>query len=169
MAPSHRSSPGREGIVNEIRIALSMSIKQIAVAAVAAFGLSLGAYSASAGPLNEASAPHAPSTFTLIGHGGGHGGGGHGGGGHGGGFHGGGFHGGGMRIGRVGGGHTAFYRGGRVGGRSASYRGGRGRGGYWRGGRWYGGWYAGGSCYANCLALGYGPGYCSVYSYNFCY
>ena len=147
-----------------------MSIKQIAVAAVAAFGLSLGAYSASAGPLNEASPPHAPSTFTLIGHGGGgHGGGGHGGGGHGGGgMHAGGMHMGGMHMGRVGGrGATAFYRGGRVGGRTASYH---GRRGYWRGGRWYGGgWYGGGSCYANCLEAGYGPGYCSVYSYNFCY
>ncbi len=151
-----------------------MSIKRIAVAAVAAFGLSLGAYSASAGPLNEALPSHAPSTFTLIAHGGGHGGGGHGGGGHGGGMHAvectwagctwagmhmaghRGMHAG--RITRAGGGRTAFYHGGRRGG------------GYWRGGRWYGrGWYGGGSCYGNCLAAGYGPGYCSVYSYNFCY
>jgi hypothetical protein len=50
------------------------------------------------------------------------------------------------------------------------------RRGYWRGGRWYGygGFYGygygyGGSCYWNCMALGYGPGYCSAYSYNFCY
>jgi hypothetical protein len=148
-----------------------MSIKRIAVAAVAAFGLSLGAYSASAGPLNEALPSHAPSTFTLIAHGGGHGGGGHGGGGHGGGMHSGGMHMGGHMGGmHMGGMHAGRMHAGRGGGRTAFYRGGRRGGGYWRGGRWYGlGWYGGGSCYGNCLAAGYGPGYCSVYSYNFCY
>jgi hypothetical protein len=59
-------------------------------------------------------------------------------------------------------------------GRSAFYHGHRG---YWRGGRFFpfygvGVWdygYGGGSCYWNCRAAGYGPGYCSAYSYNFCY
>jgi hypothetical protein len=70
-----------------------MSIKKLTVAAVAALGLSLGAYSASAGPLNEGAAfssAKAPSTFTLVRGmgGGGMGGGdmGHGGGGFGGGM-----------------------------------------------------------------------------------
>ncbi len=27
----------------------------------------------------------------------------------------------------------------------------------------------GGSCYWNCRAAGFGPGYCSAYSYNYCY
>ena len=27
----------------------------------------------------------------------------------------------------------------------------------------------GGSCYWNCRAQGFGPGYCSAYAYNFCY
>jgi hypothetical protein len=62
-----------------------MSIKKLTVAAVAALGLSLGAYSASAGPVNEGVAPlssaTSPSTFTLI-RGGGGGGGMGGGGGH---------------------------------------------------------------------------------------
>ncbi len=49
-----------------------------------------------------------------------------------------------------------------------------GRRGYWWGGRWYwwGGPYFGfwgGSCYANCLTAGFGPGYCDVYAYNFCW
>ncbi len=68
-----------------------MSIKKLTVVAVATLGLSLGAYSASAGPVNEGaplSSAKVPSTFTLV-HGGG-GGGGHGGGGGGGGFGGGG-------------------------------------------------------------------------------
>ena len=46
-----------------------MSIKKLTVAAVAALGLSLGAYSASAGPLNEGAAfssAKTPSTFTLV-------------------------------------------------------------------------------------------------------
>ncbi|MBI4725159.1 MAG: hypothetical protein HY765_09320 [Rhodomicrobium sp.] len=60
---------------------------------------------------------------------------------------------------------------------------------YWRHGRWhgkrffrrgvpivapffyddyyYGGGYTG-SCYWNCRNLGYGPGYCRAYAYNFC-
>jgi hypothetical protein len=33
-------------------------------------------------------------------------------------------------------------------------------------GFWWGG--GGGSCYWNCRAAGFGPGYCSVYAYNFC-
>ena len=90
-----------------------MSIKKLTVAAVAALGLSLGAYSASAGPVNDGVVPlplakHA-STFTLVAHGGGGGGGGGGGhmggGGMGGGHMGGGFggHMGGMGPGGIGG------------------------------------------------------------------
>jgi hypothetical protein len=33
----------------------------------------------------------------------------------------------------------------------------------------YGYGYGGGSCYWNCRSAGYGPSYCSVYAYNFCY
>ncbi len=161
-----------------------MFIKKIAVAAVAALGLSLGAYSASAAPQNDgAPAPLNPqSTFTLIrAGGGGHmgGGGGHMGGhmggmgGHFGGM--GGMRMGGMRMGagpRMGGRYA--FAGGRVAG--GRYAGGRtvfyhGRRGYWRGGRFFPffGIYAGGSCYWNCRAQGFGPGYCSAYAYNFCY
>ncbi len=215
-----------------------MSIKKLTVAAVAALGLSLGAYSASAGPVNEGIAPlssaTSPSTFTLIrggggggvGHGGGGGfggggmghmgGGGIGGGGMG---HMGGFSGmGGMRAGGIGGpgiggrfyggaginrgfyggpginrgfygGRNAFYRPGIAGrgiyagrgfngGRSAFFRGHRG---FWRHGRFFpffgvGLWdygydygYGGGSCYWNCRAAGYGPSFCSVNAYSFCY
>ncbi|MGO9174362.1 MAG: hypothetical protein ACLP7P_20685 [Rhodomicrobium sp.] len=47
-----------------------------------------------------------------------------------------------------------------------------GRRGYWYGGVWY--WWGpvgvyGGSCYWNCINAGFGPGYCSAYSFNFCY
>jgi hypothetical protein len=47
-----------------------------------------------------------------------------------------------------------------------------GRRGYWYGGVWY--WWGpvgvyGGSCYWNCRNAGFGPGYCSAYSFNFCY
>jgi hypothetical protein len=56
------------------------------------------------------------------------------------------------------------------GGRSAFYH---GRRGHWRHGHWYPfyglGVYAGGSCYWNCRAQGYGPGYCRAYAYDFCY
>ena len=169
-----------------------MPIKKITVAAVAALGLSIGASSASASPVNQgATAPafsKAPSTFTLIaahmGGGGGHMGGGmggmhFGGGGmsHMGGAH---FAGGGMRYSgpRIGGFHgygrpTGFYNSGPArfhGGRTAFYH---GHHGHWRHGHWYPfvgvGIYAGGSCYWNCRAAGYGPAYCSAYSYNFCY
>jgi hypothetical protein len=187
-----------------------MSIKKLTVAAVAALGLSLGAYSASAGPLNgdaAFSSAKAPSTFTLVR---GMGGGGMGGGmGHGGGFGGGmgGGHMGGMgmggHMGGMGGrsfaapginrgfygGRTAFYRPGIAGrgvyagrgfpgGRAAFHNGHRG---FWRHGRFFPfvgvgvglwGWdygYDGGSCYTNCLAAGYGAGYCSANAYNFCY
>jgi hypothetical protein len=43
------------------------------------------------------------------------------------------------------------------------------RRGYWRSGHWIWldlGW--GDSCYANCIAAGFGPSYCSIYAYNFC-
>jgi hypothetical protein len=181
-----------------------MFIKKLTVAAVAALGLSLGAYSASAGPLNESIPPlssaTSPSTFTLVR---GMGGGGMGGGmGHGGGFGGGmgGGHMGGMGMGGRSfaapginrgfyGGRTAFYRPGIAGrgvyagrgfpgGRTAFHNGNRG---FWRHGRFFPfvgvgvglwGWdygYDGGSCYTNCLAAGYGAGYCSANAYNFCY
>ncbi len=206
-----------------------MSIRKLTVAAVAALGLSLGAHSASAGPVNEGIAPMSSatsqSTFTLI-RGGGGGGGGHMGGGGGGMGHmgGGGFGGGGMsHMGGnsaaweacvpvvrssvapdlvagppacrdeqgLHGGRAAFYRPGIAGrgiyagrgfngGRTALYRGHRG---YWRHGRFfplvgvglwgwdgdYGYGYGGGSCYWNCRAAGYGPGFCSVNSESFCY
>ncbi len=195
-----------------------MFIKKLTVAAVAALGLSLGAYSASAGPLNESIPPlssaTSPSTFTLVR---GMGGGGMGGGawatvaavlvvawaaaiwaawlwaaawagctggpgwrrsfaapGINRGFY---------------GGRTAFYRPGIAGrgvyagrgfpgGRTAFHNGNRG---FWRHGRFFPfvgvgvglwGWdygYDGGSCYTNCLAAGYGAGYCSANAYNFCY
>jgi hypothetical protein len=220
-----------------------MSIRKFTVAAVTAVGLSLGAYSASAGPVNEGAALSsvtAPSTFTLVRGGGGMGGGGmgHAGGGFGGGHgmamgghmggmggHMGGMGGRGMHFGGPGiggrsfagpgfnrgfyGGRTGFYhpgiagRGiyagrGFYGGRTAFYRPGiagrgihAGRGfagrtaffhghrGFWRHGHFFpfvgvGLWgldygYGGGSCYWNCRAAGYGPGYCSAYAYNFCY
>ncbi len=105
-----------------------MFIKKLTVATVAALGLSLGAYSASAGPVNGGIAPvslaPSPSTFTLIRGAGGGGGGGHGGGGGMGGMGGGGHMGGaGFGGGHMGGGGgpglggrgyysggTAFYR-----------------------------------------------------------
>ncbi len=172
-----------------------MSIKKLTVAAVAALGLSLGAYSASAGPLNEGAAlssATAPSTFTLVGHGGG--GGGHGGGGGMGGMGGGGgmgFGGGhgmgfssgmGHSFGGMGMSHGSgqFYSGrtagrGVYGGQTAI----NGHRGYWRNGRFfpfygvglwdYGYGYGGGSCYWNCRSAGYSPGFCSANAYSFCY
>ncbi len=176
-----------------------MSIKKLTFAAVAALGLSLGAYSASAGPVSEGAAlpaAQAPSAFTLVGHGGGGGGGGgggHGGGGFGGGFGGGMGHGGGGFGGFSGGmGHSFGGMGHGYGGMGMMHGGMAGRGvhggrmafnhghrGYWRNGRFYpfygiGLWdygygYDGGSCYWNCRAAGYGPGFCSVNAYSFCY
>ena len=113
-----------------------MSIKKLTVAAVAALGLCLGAYSASAGPLNEGSAfssAKALSTFTLVRGMGGGGGMGHGGGGFGGGMGGGhmggmamGGHMGGMRSGGPGMGGRSFaapgINRGFYGGRTAFYR-----------------------------------------------
>ena len=94
-----------------------MSIKKLTVAAVAALGLSLGAYSASAGPVNEGIAPlssaNSPSTFTLIRGGGGGGGGMGGGGGH-------------MGGGGVGGGGMAHMGGGGFGGGGMAHMGGGG-------------------------------------------
>jgi hypothetical protein len=174
-----------------------MSIKKLGVAAIAALGLSVGAYAASAGPLNDGVAPSplakSPSTFTLIFHGGG-GGGGHMGGGMAGGHFGGmgGMHFGGPGIGARSfagpgmnrgfhGGRTAFFRPGIAGrgfngGRMAFHNGHRG---FWRHGRFFpfvgvGLWdsdygYGGGSCYSNCLAAGYGPRFCSANAYSFCY
>lgn len=159
-----------------------MSIRQSIVAAAAALLLSLPLNSAFADPVNKA-APAAPkSTFTLIrGHSTGGGGGGRS-----------------MSMGHSSMGAGSFRssrssfsgqrfssvrpsfgsRFGRVegrrfegrrsrGGRTAFYN---GRRGHWRNGHWYGlGVYAGGSCYWNCRAQGYGPGYCSAYAYDFCY
>ena len=106
-----------------------MSIRKFTVAAVAALGLSLGAYSASAGPVNDGAAlssAKTPSTFTLVRGGGGMGGGGmgHGGGGFGGGIGGG--HMGGMHFGGPGIGGRSFaapgFNRGFYGGRTAFYR-----------------------------------------------
>jgi hypothetical protein len=216
--PSILSGPRRDRERSEE--ALSMSIRKLTVAAVATLGLSLGAYSASAGSVNEGAAlssAKAPSTFTLVRGGGGMGGGGmgHGGGGFGGGHMGGmamgghmggmGGHMGGMHFGGPGfggrsfagpginrgfyGGRTAFYRPGFAGrgiyagrgfdrGRRAVFF--HGRRGFFRNGRffpfvgvglwdWDYGYGYGGSCYSNCLAAGYGPRFCSVNAYNFCY
>ena len=164
-----------------------MSFRSITVAAVAVHGLSMGAQPSPAGPLNEGALSAAPaqSTLTFVhGHGGG---GGIGGGGGGGGSFG--HVGGGGGFGPMAGGSFgsgAFSRGAMMGapGRSLggrNYAGAyhNGRGGYYRNGRffpfigaglygwgWDNGW--GGSCYWNCRSAGYGPGYCSAYSWNFC-
>jgi len=171
-----------------------MSIKRITVAAIAALGLSLGAFSASAGPLSEGAAvlSHSPSTFTLVrgmggghmgGFGGGFGGMGHGFGGMGGmGMRGMAFSpraGVGTRFAAIpNGGINRFGRVGAFNGRHAAFF--HGRRGFFRNGRFipfgvgvglwdwdYG--YGGGSCYWNCQASGYSSAYCSVYAYNFCY
>ncbi len=161
MARSHRSSLGREGIVNQLGSCLPMSIKQITIAAVAALGLSVAAFSASAGAANE----NAGSPLTVLAaHNTGGGGGAHPGGG--GGMHpGAGMHpGGGMHPGR-----GAMNRaGGGFDGRHAGDGG--GRHGYWRGGHWY--WGAPvvfrGGCYSTCLSRGFGPYYCRANAYRFC-
>ncbi len=176
-----------------------MSIKKLTVAAIAALGLTLGAYSASAGPVSEGAAlpaAKAPSTFTLVfGHGGG--GGGHGGGG-GMGFGGGMGHGGMGFSGSMG--HSFGSMGHSYGGMGMMH--GPGVGHFTAAG-----WPVtvstaaaqlsitvtaaigamgtssrsmalacgimamamGGSCYWNCRAAGYGPGFCSVNAYDFCY
>jgi hypothetical protein len=68
-------------------------------------------------------------------------------------------------------GHRAFFHG----GRTAFFH---GRRGFFRHGHFfpfavglygYGYGNGGGSCYWNCRAQGFGPGYCSAYAYNFCY
>ena len=120
-----------------------MSIRNLLIAGAAIAGLSLfgqAAYAGAGSPSDVGGAAQ-PGSVTILVHGHGHG---HGGGHHGGGHHGG-FH------------HGGFHHGGHWG---------HGRRGYWRGGRWYGG---GGSCYWNCINAGYGPGYCSVNSWEFCY
>ena len=153
-----------------------MSIKRTVLAAAATLALSVPAHAAQISPMNDAvtggSKPQ--STLTLIMHGGGGFGGMHGGG-----FamHGGGF--GGMHPrgfgphfgpgGHFGFGHRAFFHG----GRTAFFH---GRRGFFRHGHFfpfavglYGYGYGDGSCYWNCRAKGFGPGYCSAYAYNFCY
>ncbi len=155
-----------------------MSIKRTVLAAAATLALSIPACAAQISPMNDAvtGGGKPQSTLTLIMHGGGGFGGMHGGG-----FamHGGGF--GGMRPGGFGprfspGGHFGFHH-------PAFFHGGRtaffpGRRGFFRHGRFfpfgvglygYGWGYGGGSCYWNCRASGFGPGYCSAYAYNFCY
>lgn len=77
-------------------------------------------------------------------------------------------------------GRGAFVRGGRFARNTRFFRG-RRFVRVFRGGRWiwapvglYAGWWDGygygygGSCYWNCRAAGYGPGYCSAYAFNFC-
>jgi hypothetical protein len=82
---------------------------------------------------------------------------------------------GGRYAGRFDGGRVRRFDGGRFEGqrfrgRTTFYHGKRG---YWRGGRWFPlvgfGLYEGGSCYWNCREQGYGPGYCRVNAYDFCY
>lgn len=155
-----------------------MSIKQVNVAFIAAFGLSMTAYTALADPLNgnagAAGVQNANSTFAQLaaqegghgpGGGGGHGPGGGGGAGHGpgggpGGGGGGTHPGGGTAINHPGGGgmHPG---GGHFEGRHAGDWHGGGHG-YWRGGHWYWGSPViyGGACYANCIGQGFGPFYC---------
>ncbi len=122
-----------------------MSIKRIVAVTIAAFGLSVSGYAASANPVNAPAALSSKSTFTLIKKGWGkkfHGGKP---------FYGKKFHGGGMR-----------YRG-------------HHRRGHWRGGRWiwFGapiiglGLY-GENCYANCREAGYSPAYCRANAGDFC-
>ena len=46
------------------------------------------------------------------------------------------------------------------------------RRGYWRNGHWYRYGYGGigwDSCYAECLAEGYSPAYCTANAYAFCW
>ena len=146
-----------------------MSIKRIMLAAAATLALSVPACAAQISPGNKSVASGEPkSTLTLIMHGGGGFGGMHGGGGFA--MHGGGF--GGTHMGGIGprfgpGGHFRF-------GHPAFFH---GRRGFFRhrhffpfGVGFYGvGYGYGGSCYWNCRASGFGPGYCSIYSWNFCY
>lgn len=163
-----------------------MSIRQSIVAAAAALILSAPLYPASAAPVNEAAQAAPKSTFTLIRGRSGGGGGSMG--------HGGmGMSHGGMGMGnfrssgpsfsgqRFSSSRPSFSSHGRFEGRrfeGVRSRGERtafyhGRRGHWRNGHWYPffglGAYAGGSCYWNCRAQGYGPGYCRAYAYDFCY
>ena len=149
-----------------------MSIKLNIVAAAAALALPFAAHAASLGPAGQGTidGSKAQSTLTLIMHGGG--------GGFGGGMHGGGF--GPMHMGGMG---PHFGPGGHFAGHPAFFHGGHpgffhGRHGFFRHGRFipfgfgvgfYGDYWGGGSCYWNCRTAGFGPGYCSAYSYNFCY
>jgi hypothetical protein len=155
-----------------------MFMKRIAIGAVAAAAFSLTGYAVSAAPVTEAGAAsiyHSPvtnpnSTFTLIRRGGSGSGGG--------------VHMGGARVGGPGiggtramvrprgsiGGTRTMVRPGRIGGERAGFREGRRR--FRRDGRWFWGGVdvdSGGSCYWNCINAGYGPGYCRVYAYDFCY
>jgi hypothetical protein len=155
-----------------------MSIKRTMLAAAATLALSVPAWAAQISPANEAvtAGSEPKSTLTLIMHGGGGFGGMHGGGGFA--MHGGGF--GGMHMGGIGprfgpGGHFGFgHRAFLHGGHPAFFH---GRHGFFRHGHFfpfgvgfYGvGYGDGGSCYWNCRAAGFGAGYCSVYSWNFCY
>jgi hypothetical protein len=139
-----------------------MSIKRTVLAAAATLAFSIPACAAQISPMNDAvtGGGKPQSTLTLIMHGGGFGG---------------------MRPGGFGprfspGGHFGFHH-------PAFFHGGRtaffhGRRGFFRHGRFfpfgvglygYGWGYGGGSCYWNCRAQGFGPGYCSAYAYNFCY
>ena len=149
-----------------------MSIKRVNVAFIAAFGLSMTAYTALADPLSgNAGTPgvqNADSSLALFaaqtgegGGGGGHGPGGvagHGpGGGGGGGMH----PGGGGAMNHPGGGGMHPGGGEHFPGRHAGDWHGHGHG-YWRDGHWY--WGApviyGGGCYSRCIGEGFGPYYC---------
>lgn len=132
-----------------------MSIKQITVAAVAALGLSLVAYSASAGPVTSIPAQSGGNLLLVAEGGTPHTGGGN------------------MTMHNQGGTGATMHHpsGGRTamncpGGGERVWHGHRG---YWRGGRWYAwGRPIGGTCFSNCIARGFGPGYCRANAFRFC-
>jgi len=143
------------------------------IACTVLLGLSLYGYRAFAGSsaTNEAARIDQPAigVLTLVRGGHGHHGGGHRGGGH----YGGGHHGHAMHFAR---GYHRFhaFRGRHHGWYAGRWRHGGhwrhgGRHGYWRHGHWF--WYGGGggSCYWNCINAGFGPAYCSVNAWRFCY
>ena len=166
---------------------LQMKLTHLMGAAAVTMGLALAAQPVLAGavvPESAVLAGQVSSGVTQVWGGGGH----HGGGG----WHGGG--GGHYHI--YGGGGNHFYGGGhRFYGGNHMYGGNHRYGAYnhygpynhygnwhhhhhWGYGRGYYGWgygypyygygYGGGSCFDNCIAAGYGPGYCTTYSANFC-
>jgi hypothetical protein len=144
-----------------------MPVRILLIACTALLGLSLYGHKALAGAYapRDAARIEQPATGVLTLVRGGHGHGGH----HGGGHRGGGHHGHAMHF-RHGHSHFHAFHGRHHGWYAGRWRhGGRwhGRRGYWRHGRWF--WYGGGSCYWNCINAGFGPAYCSVNAWRFCY